>query len=805
MKWIWKPFSEWKKHFSSLRFKMSAAMVAITLLFVSMALVFLFFQSRASRLARLSLPLDKVSLEMARMRQADMRFLLVDIYDLNYYKDGYSEAFEMVRQHHSNSLAIIGQIAQAPILATDEAASLREKIDLLEDQMWAYAQSFESLARAVRERGLLSHGIEGELNDYAAELASLAEQTGEPQVVEMVANLRSAAHQYLLRRSKENQSEISRLCETYREEILLAQELPDWSADTAALDFGLDPPEQAIEEPAQAPFEGIAQELDPIGQAPLPGAGSSAAIGSIDSDLRMKLATGFSGFSEISQRLFNKDKAIGLQATEGYRGQVAEGFLISQQLMAECSQEVADLLEQRVRDARLGMFIALLVAILVALAILYSILRAVRHPLGRVHEFVRQLATGAMPQKFKLQSDDEITDMLKSLNTFVDSLRQKSEFASAIGRGELDVELRTLGQFDDLGASLQEMKDSLNKAQRDQLARREEDRRRNWNTEGVAKFSTLLREYNDDVERLSHNVLKNLVKYLDAHQGGMFILQDAEEREPQLDMVATFAYDQRKFLRRQVDLGEGLAGICALERKTIHLTEIPPDYLYLESGLGQAAPRAILVVPLQHNGQLYGVVELAALANFEPYQVQFVEQIAQTIAATLATVKVNIRTARLLEESKKQSEELASQEEEMRQNMEELQATQEESARKERELSVFQSLINENLFTIDYTPSGEVIKVSEHVERVLKVPREQFVGKHFRDFIDIDEEDLEEIDLMWSKLRKGEPMQRLFKKFYNERFYWFEEIFTPVKDEFGQIRHVLCIGYDVTKFIKMRS
>ena len=116
------------------------------------------------------------------------------------------------------------------------------------------------------------------------------------------------------------------------------------------------------------------------------------------------------------------------------------------------------------------------------------------------------------------------------------------------------------------------------------------------------------------------------------------------------------------------------------------MTSIPDDYINITSGLGGANPRSLIIIPMLADDKLLGVIELASFNELEKYQIDFLEKVAQDIAATISSAQITIRTAELLKQSKTQAEELASQEEEMRQNMEELQATNEEWQRKEKEL-----------------------------------------------------------------------------------------------------------------------
>jgi GAF domain-containing protein len=115
------------------------------------------------------------------------------------------------------------------------------------------------------------------------------------------------------------------------------------------------------------------------------------------------------------------------------------------------------------------------------------------------------------------------------------------------------------------------------------------------------------------------------------------------------------------------------------------MTSIPQNYIRITSGLGDAPPSSLLIVPLLVNQHVMGVIEIASFNVFATHEIDFVKKLAESIGATIASVRVNERTRGLLEASQYQAEELKAAEEEMRQNMEELAATQEEMHRKEKE------------------------------------------------------------------------------------------------------------------------
>jgi len=267
--------------------------------------------------------------------------------------------------------------------------------------------------------------------------------------------------------------------------------------------------------------------------------------------------------------------------------------------------------------------------------------------------------------------------MATSVNSLIDGLNAYADFAAQIGKGILDAGFTALSNKDALGKSLLSMRKALQEVAL-------EDYKRNWSTAGYAKFGDILRN-KDKIGKLSEEVIKHLVNYLGANQGGLFIRKE-EGNQVSFELSAAYAYDRKKYITKQIRLGEGLVGACIQEKDTIYMTAVPQDYVRITSGLGEATPRSILIVPLIFNEQVYGAVEMASFKEFLPHQIVFVEKIAQNIASTIASLGGNEQTRRLLEEAQQFSEQLRAQEEEMRQNLEELNATQENHHRLQEEL-----------------------------------------------------------------------------------------------------------------------
>ena len=234
-------------------------------------------------------------------------------------------------------------------------------------------------------------------------------------------------------------------------------------------------------------------------------------------------------------------------------------------------------------------------------------------------------------------------------------------------------------QNQSLQAKQDEMTSSLRKLEEAQ----EEERKRNWASEGLARFSTITREHNN-IQDLGDEMVKTLVKYLDANQAGFYVVTE-EGDDRYIDLVSCYAYDRKKFEERRLEIGQGLLGQSYLENEYIHLTELPEEYINITSGLGDAPPDNLIIIPLKVNEEVEGFFEIASFKEFKEYQIAWLHDLGQNIGAYIRNNRVNEQTRHLLNDSREQAEMLKSQEEEMRQNMEELAATQEEVSRKERE------------------------------------------------------------------------------------------------------------------------
>ncbi len=297
-------------------------------------------------------------------------------------------------------------------------------------------------------------------------------------------------------------------------------------------------------------------------------------------------------------------------------------------------------------------------------------------PLSHIHNNIKRLINGDLSIRIKIPTNDEIGSIGQAVNTIKTDIVHATKFVEDISKGDLNSKELPQDHESPLFDALKNMQDELRTI-------REQEHNRNWSIEGQAIFSKILNKSNQDFNSLVDEIIATLVNYLSASQGALFTLYDEDEANSHLELIACYAFEKKKYINKAINIGEGLIGQAWQERSSIFVTDLPENHMSIKSGLGEASPTSLLVVPLLDNQKVFGVIELASFTVFSAHQIHFVETIGQTIAAALYTVKINTRTQTLLSDSKILTEKMKEQEKELSKNVKELQATQDELKRRE--------------------------------------------------------------------------------------------------------------------------
>jgi CheY-like chemotaxis protein/signal transduction histidine kinase/HAMP domain-containing protein len=331
-------------------------------------------------------------------------------------------------------------------------------------------------------------------------------------------------------------------------------------------------------------------------------------------------------------------------------------------------------------------------------------------------KIVTLVAGGNLKQKFTLLAKGEIAQLADTINNMIDTLSTFSDQVTNVAK-EVGVEGKLGGQanvpgaagtwkdlidnVNQLAANLTNqiraiaevstavtkgdftrsitveargevalLKDNLNQMIHTLSDTTVKTTEQDWLKTNLTKFARMLQGQRD-IEQVAHALLSELAPVASIQHGIFYILEEKAETQT-FKLLASYGYKERKNLASVWGMREGLVGQCAYEKQPILLTNVPPDYVQIISGLGQATPLNIIDLPVLFEGKVKAVIELASFDPFTPIRQSLLEQLSENLGVILNTIEASVRTENLLKQSQNMSEELQTQQEELQQTNEEL-------------------------------------------------------------------------------------------------------------------------------------
>jgi hypothetical protein len=306
----------------------------------------------------------------------------------------------------------------------------------------------------------------------------------------------------------------------------------------------------------------------------------------------------------------------GRRLTETIRGLIAEMEAEEQRLLAQRSEDTEAAVRHTLDSVTIGVPVYSVLLILIG----YVLSRNISQPLQKISEVANRVGAGDLTERVPVDADrhDEIGALTQAFNQMIVNLRETTQ-------------------------------------RNDQ---------QNWLKSNLAEFSRLLQGQRNQ-ETVARRILSELAPLVGAQQGAFYML-DSDVDPPVLRLLGGYAYQERKHLSNQFHLGEGLVGQCALEKQRILLTNVPDDYIRISSGLGEASPLNIVVLPILFESQVTAVLEFASFQRFSDIHLTLLEQISESIGVVLNTIAADTRTNQLLQQSQALTEELQHQQDELR-------------------------------------------------------------------------------------------------------------------------------------------
>ena len=213
-----------------------------------------------------------------------------------------------------------------------------------------------------------------------------------------------------------------------------------------------------------------------------------------------------------------------------------------------------------------------------------------------------------------------------------------------------------------------------------------ENEQKNWLLSGASGLNEAMRG-EQEIDELSTNVITQLCNYLNAPIGALYLL---DTKGNSLQLSGGYAFQQKKGKTISINLGEGLVGQAALEKRPKQLNNVPADYLTITSGLGNTTPNTVFVLPVLFEENTIAVIELGLSAQPDEVTLLFLETITESVGVGINSAIGRAQLRELFMQTQQQAEELESQQEELRTTNEELLHKSEELQASEEELRVQQ-------------------------------------------------------------------------------------------------------------------
>jgi PAS domain S-box-containing protein len=433
-------------------------------------------------------------------------------------------------------------------------------------------------------------------------------------------------------------------------------------------------------------------------------------------------------------------------------------------------------------------FVLIIAIALLYLLCIYLLYRHFRVAIPHLIEISDEVSIGNFNTSLRRRVDKTLLPLVYSFNSVVNNFKNATDFAIHIGEGKFDAPFQKAGEGDLLGEALIEMRNKLKKAHED-----EEERRRQGRIRG--EMGNLLRQYQrSDLKTLCDAFLAKLIPILDLNQGGIFLIVNEGNTQPFLELVSCYAYNKKKYIEKRLSINQGLTGQCIKEKNTIYLEEIPENYVYITSGLGQATPKSLLLVPIKANEKMIGVLELASFHSIRQENIQLLEVLSERLGGIIATIQTNEQTKQFLEEATRINMELLSKENLMRQNAEELSKTKEELSKKlleqQQESNLMKYIleaINKTNAAIEFDFEGNIISVNEMYLKVMGYQKEELIGQNERILLPKDEIDSQRYRLLWESLKSGTHITGEYRRVSKSgKEVWLNGTYNPIFDIEGR-------------------
>ncbi len=249
----------------------------------------------------------------------------------------------------------------------------------------------------------------------------------------------------------------------------------------------------------------------------------------------------------------------------------------------------------------------------------------------------------------------DLTDNVNQLaGNLTSQVRAIAEVSTAVAKGDLTRSIAVAAQ-----GEVAALKDNINQMIGNLKDTTRQNQEQDWLKTNVAQFSGMMQGQRS-IESVAQLIMSELTPLVDAQQGAFYMVE-AEEAGTRLQLIASYGFGGRKTLSSSYRMKESLIGQCAFEKKRILLGEVPEGFVYIATGMGEAPPRSVIVLPVLFEGETKAVIELASFKQFSSNHLTFLDQLMASVGVILNMISSSMRTEELLQQLKTSNAELEAQ------------------------------------------------------------------------------------------------------------------------------------------------
>ena len=397
----------------------------------------------------------------------------------------------------------------------------------------------------------------------------------------------------------------------------------------------------------------------------------------------------------------------------------------------------------------------------------------------------------------EIENTKELSFISDNIQKLQNRLIRVIDLNKKMAKANYSERMRLEGDNDKIAFSINHAIDEIFKRKNIREIAEKNNQQNDWLNKGLSEINNVIQKKTNSIEELADIIIITLSKYVNAYLGGIFLYNDENKNDVFLENISTFAYENKKAVKRKIKIGEGLIGTIAQEKKLKYIENIPNNYQVITTGLGRTQPKSILILPLISENNLIGILELAFLNKTQKYVVDFITKVSETIASEFVSIITNKKRTELLEKSQLQAKELDNAHQLLQQNLKEAKLRQKEIKERENKLQSILNAVDNTIMTIEYTTDGILVDANKKFLEIMQFSLKELKGVNVLDLV---KEEKEELQKIIKAVSKGEFYEKEMKRYtkYGE-VKWLLSTYTPYYNIDGNITKILYFAYDITE------